>query len=83
MKAPLEGGAPTELWNGPGSLCCTTLAATHVYWANSNGSVAKVPVDGGAVVELATGQMQPKSPVVDARNAYWSVTEGMIRRIAK
>jgi hypothetical protein len=47
------------------------MDATHVYWANGDGTVMRVPRQGGEVEVLARGQSWPEGTLVDETHVYW------------
>lgn len=83
MKAPIAGGAWTELATGPVMPLFGTsdrglaLDADNVYWVNcgsgkSDGQVLKVSKNGGKVTVLADGEFHPVAIAVDADNVYYT-----------
>ncbi len=47
------------------------MDATHVYWANGDGTVMRVSRQGGEVDVLARGQSWPEGTLVDETHVYW------------
>jgi hypothetical protein len=83
MKAPIAGGAWTELATGPVMPLFGTsdrglvLDGDNVYWVNcatgqSDGQVLKVSKNGGKITVLADGEFHPLAIAVDANNVYYT-----------
>jgi hypothetical protein len=77
-KAPIAGGAPTDLVTDTYMLRDgLALANGHAYWTNSNGDVARCPVGGCASPEtLVTFPCDASGLVVDATHLYFTKTCG-------
>jgi len=82
MKVPLSCGMPVSL-APTGSVNALAVAATGVYWEQSNSlddgidagtwSVRTVPLGGGQVTTIASNAAYPIQPLaVDATNVYWT-----------
>jgi sugar lactone lactonase YvrE len=83
MKAPIAGGAWTELATGPVAQLFQSgdrglaLDADNVYWVNaatgqSDGQVLKVAKKGGKVTVLVSGEFHPVAVAVDSVNVYYT-----------
>jgi len=74
-KAPVGGGAVTDLASGRSGPNPITVDSTNVYWgeATTLGIIMKVPIDGGAPTTLASGSdIFAFGIAVDSTNVYWT-----------
>jgi hypothetical protein len=79
MKAPLDGGAATTLFDDGGISVPQGLAvdATNVYWATA-GAVKSVPLGGGQAMTLATGS-DATAVAVDGTHVYWTAGSAIMK----
>lgn len=98
LKAPLAGGAATELVKntGVGNVWGLASDGKHLYWTDWNnyrsddantGAVRRIPVGGGAVETIASGlRGRPWDIATDATHVYWVINaekNGGVMRAAK
>ena len=63
----------------PGAVRGLAVDDTDVYWAASDGTIARVSTAGGSVTLLAAGESQPTSLATDATSRYWIGSNGVQR----
>lgn len=86
-RAPVVGGAVTDLAIGQNAPCCLALDDRAVYFINAapEGGIAtlmRALFSGGAPLKLANVAANARSTVVDDAYVYW-VEAGDVKRIAK
>jgi hypothetical protein len=78
LSMPLAGGTPVELTPSPEPDTSRLLGdiavnATHVFWTESPGSIARVPLEGGLPTVIASGDgVGPVAMAIDDTHVYWA-----------
>ncbi len=83
FKAPLSGGAATQLGSKAGSFMGLAQDATHIYFAGIN-TVGRVPKSGGDSEMLVQSEDDDGwSAAVDHDWVYYTIYGGSLKKVAK
>jgi hypothetical protein len=82
MRVSLDGGKPEVVMSGQNAPDHLAVDATHVFWSNQSGSIARSPKHGGGIEILAQAGHQ-SGLALDADHLYFTTSEGTVQKLSK